>query len=106
MQREYTQKWTEFCQSLNKPMAQITDLNLKTFNRLTKDSGYLDELLKARKPEDLMSAQMRLANAAGIEAVKYWQEAYNIITEATSQNTEIFKDVVHKAGKYEKSGEL
>ncbi len=83
--QDYTQKWTEYCQSLSKPIADITDLNVKTFNRLTKDNGYLEEVLKAQKPEEFLSAQLRLANSAGLEAVKYMQEAYNIMLEAASQ---------------------
>lgn len=102
MQTDYTEKWADFYQSINRPFAELTELNISTFNKLTKENPYIEDLVKAKKPEEFLSAQMKLANAASLETVRYMQQIYNIMLEATTQHSNTFKQNIKEATEFTK----
>lgn len=99
MQRDLMQKWTEYYQGLSKPASEIVELNIKTLNKLTKNSEYFDDFIKAKKPEDIISAQIQLANTASHEALEYMQEFYGILLDAAKQHSKIFTEAIHETTK-------
>ena len=110
MHQEYAEKWQQFCEHLSKPIGELVDLNLRTINRWAKASNPFDEFVHAKKPEEFLSAQMRLASTAGLEAMRYGQEANAILLEAASNASKVFTDAFRettdKASQMVKSSKL
>ena len=96
MQNEYMENWTKLSQSLAKPIADLTELNVNTLNKLVKNEA-LEDILQAKKPEDFLAAQVKLANAASMETIKHTQEACGILMNAATQTGKIVEDMIRKA---------
>ena len=94
MQREFTESWSKLYQCINKPMVDLTELNISTINNMTKNAGSLDELTKVKKPEELLAAQTRLANAACQEAARYTQKAMDISLNAFTETGKIWAEML------------
>lgn len=96
MQQEFTEQWGKLCQSITKPMTELTQLNINTLSNLAKNTCSLEELTQAKKPEDLATAHMKFANAACVEATKYTQKALEIGLGAMSEAGKIWADTLSK----------
>jgi hypothetical protein len=79
-----TENLTNYFQCLTKPLMDMAKLNTDTFNHLTNNQICLEEFWQAKRPEDLISAQMQLASKIGAEASQYFQAAASIGMEACS----------------------
>ncbi|MHB1946572.1 MAG: phasin family protein [Gammaproteobacteria bacterium] len=99
MRNEFNEKWTEMYRTMSKPLLEITELNIKTLNKMAKNSEKIEELFEAKKPEDIFAAQAQLANTIGLEMVKYFQEACGIWLGAATHARTTFTDAVHEAQK-------
>ena|ERR1700722_16783227 len=99
MQREYTEQLGDFCKNMNKPVAAIVDLNMKTFNRLSKNADWMDEFMSAKRFEDVIAAQVKCVSSINLEVMRYAQEVSNIMLEATSNMGKTFSDVAGVATK-------
>ena len=98
MQREYTEQFSEFYKEcITKPMSALAELNVRTLSNLTKKSDYIDNFIGAKKLEDIINAQIKFASAANSEAVKYSQEALNILLEASAQASKTFTGAINEA---------
>lgn len=86
MSKEYIEQWNDFYKEcITKPISALYELNVRNLSNLTQKSEYLTNFLNAKKWEDYMDAHIKLATAAGTEAVKYSQETFNILLEASNQ---------------------
>lgn len=94
MRNEFTEKWGDIYRSMSKPMVELTELNVKTLNRWAKNAENLEDILQAKKPDDMLAAQVKLANTAGLEVLKYTQEAAGILMEAASLAGKVFTDMM------------
>jgi Phasin protein len=90
MQYDYSKQWAEIIRSVNKPMVALTELNVKAFNKFIKKQEHLENFMHAKKPEDVISAQLELLKSVSSEAIEYGQEAFNIWTDAISDFTHQF----------------
>jgi len=97
MTKDFTEQWSKLYQSSTKPLAEIAELNAKTLGKMAKNAEYCNELLQAKKPEDFMAAQMKLANVAGLDAIRYAQDIYSICLESVSQSGKAFTEYVKEA---------
>ena len=97
MQKEFTENWSKLCQSMSKPMIDLTELNINTLNNLSRNTSAFEELSQAKKPEEFMHANLKVANAAFIEATRYAQKALEIGLNAVSETGRIWSDSVNKA---------
>lgn len=103
-QNPFTESMGEFCQCMTKPMADLTRLNIETFNHLAKNSDCIDSFMQAKKPEDILSAQIKFVNAASLEAFKYMQTASAILMEAATQNGRMFTEMAKESMKTQEMG--
>jgi len=99
MQNEFTEKFHEFYQNINKPIGAITDLNVKTISRWSKNTDLLNDFVNAKKPEDIIEANIKLATTAGSEAIKYAQEFSKICTETAWESSSNFVSSIQKTVK-------
>lgn len=97
MQREFTENWNKLCQCVSKPMMDLAQLNINTLNNIVKNTDSLDEFNHSKKPEDFISAQMKLANACALEATKYAQKAMEIGMNAISEANKTWTESCNKA---------
>ena len=86
---------TKLSQSVIKPISDLTELNAKTLNNLAKNEA-LEDVLQAKKPEEFISAQVKLINATGVEAIKHTQEAFGILMTAATQTGKILEEIIRK----------
>ncbi len=93
---DFTEDWSKLCQSATKPLAELAELNVKTLGKIAKNAEYFNELLQAKKPEDFVAAQMKLANVAGLDAIRYAQDAYSICLESATQAGKAFTDYIRE----------
>ncbi|MDR3477254.1 MAG: phasin family protein [Gammaproteobacteria bacterium] len=96
MPNDYLENLTKLSQSLIKPMKDLTELNTKTLSRLAKNE-LLEDALKAKKPEEFLSAQTKLVNVACMESLKHTQEAFEILMNAATESNKIIEEIVRKA---------
>lgn len=81
-QQDYTNQWAELCNCCNKPVNELTDLNLKTINQnLERNNNFLNEFLQAKQPQDMFATQLKLAVETNTRAMEYMQRVFNIMTE-------------------------
>lgn len=93
MQKELTENLNKIMQCVSKPMMELTELNIKTFNHLSKNTVSFEDLTQVKKsPEDILSAQVRITNAACQVATKYTQEAMEIGVAAVSEANKLWVD--------------
>lgn len=96
MSNEFTEKFGQqmaaFYNCVSKPMMDLAALNVKTFNsNIAKATSHASEIANAKKPEDFMSVQMKLANETGELGLKYIQDVMSIVTDASSDLTNLSK---------------
>jgi hypothetical protein len=74
------EKWGEVAKKMQEPIQAIAELNMKTLQNM----NYLkpDELLHAKKPEELLEKQIKLAVDNGHRAIDYMQKSFQIIEKA------------------------
>lgn len=98
-QKIFTECFGELCQCMTKPMVDLTKLNIETFNHLAKNSDCMNGFMQIKKPEDLLSIQMKCMNAASLEAFKYMQAVSAIFMEAVNRNGRMFTEVARESMK-------
>lgn len=91
-----TENLGKICQTVSKPMIEMTELNVNTLNNLTKNTNSFEKLAQAKKPDDYLAAQMELINAASQEFTRYTQKACNIGLEAVTNANKIWTDMFHE----------
>src|SRR3990167_1193161 len=91
------EKMTDYFKALAKTTKEMMELNVNTYSKLIKDTSCLEELLQAKKPEDILNVQMKIASASSIDMTKYNNEFYNICQEMFNQTSKAFSDVMHDA---------
>jgi hypothetical protein len=96
MQKEFTENWSKLCQCVSKPMSDLTELNISTLNTMTKNAGSFEEFTQAKKPEEVLVAQLKLANAACLEATKYMQKAMEIGISSMSEAGKVWAESLNK----------
>lgn len=74
----------------------LTQLNISTLNNIAKNTNSFEELTQAKKPEDILAAQVKLANAASLEATKYIQKAMEIGLGAMSEMGKAWTEALNK----------
>jgi len=94
MQKKFLDNFEKFSECCKEPMTDLTQLNLNTINNLSKNTGNYDELLQAEKLDDILWAQMKIANAAQLDAVTYIKKASDICNKAIDDTNEIIKDIL------------
>jgi len=97
MQKEFTENLTKLYQCISKPIMDLAELNINTLNNITKNTNSFEDLSQAKRPEDFISAQVKLANAACLEASKYTQKAMEIGLGAISETGKIWAESLNKA---------
>lgn len=97
MQKEYTENWNKLYQCVSKPMADMAELNINTLNNWTKNSNLFDDLAQSKRPEEILSAQMKMANVACQEMTKYTQRALDIGMNAMSEAGKIWTDLLRQS---------
>ena len=97
MQKEFTENLTKLYQCVSKPVIDLTELNINTLNNIAKSTNSFEDLSQAKKPEDILSAQVKLANAACLEATRYTQKAMEIGLGAISEAGKIWAESFNKA---------
>src|SRR5947207_5696721 len=97
MQRELIENWSKICQSLIKPMLDIAELNIKTFNNLVKNTTNLDNLSQPKQPTDYILPLSKIATEAFQEAARYTQKAMEIGLCAISDASKTWIETVNKS---------
>ena len=109
MQKEFTENLSKLHQVISKPMADLAELNVNTLTHLAKNTNMFDEITQTKRPEDLLSTQMKIANAACLEMTKYTQKAMEIGMNAMSDASKVWTDVLRqtttKASDFVKQGQ-
>lgn len=95
MQNEFTDNWKKMCQCVSKPMLDLTELNMTTLNNVIKHTHDFQELSQAKKPEDIMAAQIKLANVTCQEATQYAQKAMEIGLDFFSNTSQTWLNVMN-----------
>ncbi|MHB1946777.1 MAG: phasin family protein [Gammaproteobacteria bacterium] len=96
MRNEYVDTLSKIYQCVSKPMANLAELNINTFNNLTKNTIILQKFSQIKKPEDFLAAQMELINNASVEMTQYAQKACHIGLEAFSEGQKVWNDIFHE----------
>lgn len=73
---------------MNNQVKKIIDLNMRTFDKLSKETAVLTDLLQAKHPEDFIAAQMNCVKTAAMNAVEYSQELCDIVLDGMSQSAD------------------
>lgn len=96
MQGQFTDNWNKILQCVSKPLTDITELNINTLQNWSKNTGHVEELKQAKKPEDFFMAQIKLANIGQLEALSYAKKASDIWIKAIAEMNDICSDVARE----------
>lgn len=99
MQKQFVENLNKLSQCVSKPMADIVELNVNTLSNWSKNTGSFEELRQAKKPEDLLWTQMKLANIGQLEAASYVKKISDIWLNAIEQANEVYADMLHETTK-------
>lgn len=106
MAKEFNEQCMELSKSCLKQLSAINELNLKTFNNLSKSSA-MDSFLNAKKMEDVLEAQKKLMSEFNMATMNYTQQLFNIMLESSAEATKHFNcmasDLGHMASEATKS---
>lgn len=106
-------QWSDMFQAFSKPMMELAELNAKTINKFVQNQQYMENFTQAKKPEDILSAQLEFFKNFTSESMKYTQEACNIglgwislcaqqFNRAVSETSKKASAVAAEAGKHTK----
>jgi hypothetical protein len=90
MQTEINEKIGKLYECVSKPLTKITELNIATINKMANNTDLLTEVTQAKKPEDFIAAQVKLASTAATEGLEYLQQLSAIWMETLSQTGTTF----------------
>ena len=96
MQKKFNENWNKVYQCINKPLTDMTQLNINTLNNWSKNTGLFEELTQNKKPEDLLWTQMKLANMGHLETITYAKKVGDIWAEAITDLNEICADMLRE----------
>lgn len=96
MQNQFTENYNKLYQCLSKPITEMALLNASTLSNWSKNTGIYEELSQAKKPEDFLWTQMKLANLHHLEAITYVKKASDIWATAISQMNELCTGMMHE----------
>jgi len=96
MQNELMENWSKLTQCVSKPLIEMTELNLNTISNFAKNSSVLQVLSQAKKPEDVMAAQVKLAHLASLALTNYAQKAMEIGLSAIAETNKVCVETVNK----------
>lgn len=96
MQNEFAENWSKLCQCANNTMVELTKLNVNTLSNISINNT-AENISKSSKPEDILAAQIKSANAATTEAIKYMQRAAEIGIHAMTEYSKIMTESCSKA---------
>lgn len=99
MQAEFNEKLEEFFKSVNKPLADLSELNINTMNKWSKNMSAFEKISHSKKPDELLNAQIELINTTAVEGIKYLQQACNIWLEALSKTSNNFSETAREMNK-------
>jgi hypothetical protein len=100
MQNEWMENWSKLTQCVSKPVMEMTELNINTMSHFAKNTAVLEALAQAKKPEELMAVQVKLAHLASLAMTNYTQRAMEIGLSAIAQTNKACVDTANKtAGK-------
>lgn len=80
MAQQHFDKWTEMAKKIQEPFQAIAELNVKTLQGLSFIKP--EELAHAKKPEDVLEQQIKLAVENGHKALDYMRKSFEIIEKA------------------------
>ncbi len=86
----YTDAFENLGDSMNRQMAAIAELNMKTFGKMVSRTDLWGDFMRIKKPEDFLGVQMKIAMAAGTEALQYSQELCSIICKEAAEGAKNF----------------
>ncbi len=99
----WMENWDKICHSLSQPLFDLAQLNINTLKNWSKNTGHFEELMQAKKPEELLMTQMKLMSIGQLEAMSYAKRASDIIVQATEQLNELSNDFVQEVAKASKA---
>jgi hypothetical protein len=94
MNNEFNEKVGDFYKTVSKPLADLAALNINTVTKLAQNpesKEIFEEIARAKKPEEYISAQIKLTQIAATEGMQYIQQACDIWLDALSQSGEVMK---------------
>src|SRR5579872_5288258 len=97
MQKEFTENLTKLYQFISKPIMDLAELNINTLNNIAKNTNSFEEFSQAKRPDDILSAQVKFANVACQEASRYTQKALEIGIGAISETGRLWSESLNKA---------
>lgn len=84
MDDRFTQNFEKFSQCMVKPLTAFAELNANCANNAAKVAESLSDLLRARRVEDVIEAQMNFIARTNSCAVDYMQKAAEIVSESSN----------------------
>jgi len=95
---EFTKNFEDFVQKFSKPMSAMAELNMEWASNAANAAESLGDLLKAKKAEDFIEAQMNYIKKMNNSAMDYMQKATKILSEAGKEYSDEYAKK-HKADK-------
>lgn len=85
MDDRFSQNFEKFSHCMVKPLTAFAELNASCANNTAKVAESLSDLLKARKIEDVIEAQMNFMSRTSSCAMDYMQKAAEIVSESSNE---------------------
>ena len=86
---EYNEKLGEFYKCVSAPLAALAELNLKTLGELAQKNEIVETIAQAKTPEQIVNAQIKIAQTAARTGLTYVQQACEIWLDALSQTGDV-----------------
>lgn len=98
MQTEYIEQWTELCRTFNKPLADLTELNTRTLKDFyEKGTLCFQNIISAKRPEEVVSSQMKFLIDGNASVAEYMQDLLAIIKNSSSDATKQYNRYASEA---------
>lgn len=100
MGNDFTKSWENYYSDLNEPLTEMANLNMASLNKtLTRNSKFMNEFMKAKKLEDIISLQTQFLSEINAEAVDYFQRGNEALQKCCSHSQSHFNDLSETAFK-------
>lgn len=79
---EFYKNFEQYAHKLSKPITAFAELNMEWAGKVANAAESFGDLLKAKKSEDVVEAQMNFAKKMNSCTMEYMQKATHIFSEA------------------------
>lgn len=92
--QDFAKAWGNYYKALENPISEMASLNVQMLNNgFSRNARYMNELLRAKKIEDVVATQSKFMAEANAEICDYFQQTASNMSKCLNESHSHFSDM-------------